>query len=213
MVMVKDCLAYLRESFKGFYHTGSVFPTSRWAAAAMTKPLHQPRKAQRILEAGPGTGCITVKILKEMTPEDTLTICEINSAFMKLLKERLSTDPNFIRHKDRITFFEGPIQDLPEGGLFDVIVCALPFLNFDLKTVKEIFAKFRRMSTKDTVMTYYEYIGLRDLGKHIPIKDRQARLNQLDSFFSGMHEEHRLGREKVWLNILPINIYTMSVAA
>ena len=210
---VKDCVVYIQEAFSEFYHTGSVFPTSRWAAMAMTRPLRGEHAPMHILEAGPGTGVVTERILKTMSDRDSLVICEINPKFMQVLKEKLSTNPDFIRHKSRVSFFEGPVQNLPERKLFDMIVCSLPFLNFELSIVEDIFAKFTRMSTPATVMTYYEYIGLRDIGMQLSLPERRKRLQKLNEFFDSLHEKRRLAQEKVWLNILPINIYTMRVAA
>ncbi|MBN8548530.1 MAG: methyltransferase domain-containing protein [Deltaproteobacteria bacterium] len=210
--MIKDHVVYFTEFLKEFQNTGTCFPSSKWAARALTNPMRATRTPQRILELGPGTGVVTVRILKDMIPGDRLTICEINPRFMAALKENLKSNPDYQLHKANISFFEGPAQEIPEDGPYDLIVCALPFLNFDLTTVEEIFSKLQRVSTAHTKMTYYEYIGLRSIGKMVAPAERKQNLKKLDVFFSGMYKRHNMQRERVWLNFLPINIYTLHMA-
>lgn len=210
--MIKDHVVYFTEFLKEFQNTGTCFPSSKFAARALTNPLRATRAPQRILELGPGTGVVTVKILEDMIPGDRLTICEINPRFMQQLKKNLETNPDFQCHKNNISFFEGPAQEIPEDGCYDLIVCALPFLNFDLATVEEIFSKLERISTSHTKMTYYEYIGLRSIGKVIAPEERKENLRKLDKFFAGIYKRHNMQRERVWLNLLPINIYTLHLS-
>lgn len=211
--MLKDNIVFFRECLKEFEKTGTAFPTSKWAASALTDPLRGKRGPKRILEIGPGTGPVTVKILEDMAPEDRLMICEINPRFMQALKENLADNPNFIAHRDRIEFFEGPVQELPEHQHYDVIVCALPFLNFELQTVEEIFTKLKRVGAPGTVMTYYQYIGMRSLSRAVSSPRTRQRMRELDSFFDSMYAKHLTGKKRVWLNLLPINIYTLDLAA
>lgn len=210
---LKNRLLFVTEFFREFDCTGSVCPTSSKAATALTKPLREQRCAKNVLEVGPGTGSVTVKILRDMRPGDNLTICEINPRFMRELKKRLADNPDFLQHRDQITFFQGPIQELSENQHFDVIVCALPFLNFERAMVAEIFSKLMRLSSKDTVMTYYEYIGLRSLGKVVSFPTQKRRFKELDEFFDDVYSHHLRGRKRVWWNFLPINIYTLDLRA
>jgi phospholipid N-methyltransferase len=86
--MFKENLVFLREFLLEFKTTGACFPTSRWAAQALITPLRAPERAPKnILELGPGTGSVTMPLLREMRPGDHLTICEINPRFMKSLKD------------------------------------------------------------------------------------------------------------------------------
>lgn len=212
--MLKDHLVFWREFLLEFQSTGTFCPTSKWAVRALTNPLRESHNPVNILELGPGTGSVTVKILRDMKDGDRLTICEINPRFMKALKEKLNGNEDYQRRRDQVKFFEGAIQDFPETGeTFDLIVCALPFLNFTLDTVKEIFAKLERMSTADTVMTYYEYIGLRSVGRVVSSSKHKRRIEELDSFFRSVYARHPTKRHKVWLNVLPVYIYTVRMAA
>lgn len=206
---IKENAAFLREFVLKFQHTGTLCPTSKWAAQALTNPLRSRQSSAQILELGSGTGSVTVEILRDMQNQDELTLCEINPLFMNLLREKLSQSALFHSHRDRVNFFEGPVQELPENKKYDLIVCALPFLNFELNTVKQIFEKLRRMSHEETVMTYYEYIGIRSVSRVISPPARKRRMKELDYFFRSMVKQNGLQRERVWLNFLPINIYTL----
>lgn len=211
--MIKDNIVFLREFFSEFQHTGTFCPTSRWAADVLVRPLRCHRGTKRIVELGAGTGAVTVRILEHMIDGDEVTICEINPRFMEALKARLERNRHYQARKHQVKFFEGPAQELPEQDKVDVIICALPFLNFELSTVAEIFGKLQRMSLPTTVMTYYEYIGLRPLGKLFSLPERKRRIKELDSFFRGLYSHCLLNRTPVWLNILPINIYALRMAA
>lgn len=211
--MIKENIVFLKEFIAEFQNTGACLPTSRWAAEALISPITAKRLPQRILEVGPGTGSVTIEILPKMMDGDELTICEINPRFMEILKKRLSKNPYYIRHRERIRFYQCPMQELPEDVTYDIIVSAMPFLNFSLSMVQEMFDKFKKLSSEKTVMTYYEYIGLRSIGKSVGPKIQKRRFKELDRFFRHVYEEHEMRRKRVWLNVLPINIYTIRLAA
>ncbi|MFN5063072.1 MAG: methyltransferase domain-containing protein [Pseudomonadota bacterium] len=212
--MLKENLLFLREFLLEFKTTGACFPTSKWAAHALITPLREPNRApKRILELGPGTGSVTIPLIREMQPGDHLTICEINPRFMKALKETLERDESFQVKRDQVEFFEGAAQDIPVGAPFDVIVCALPFVNFDLGTVKDIFAKLRLISTPNTLMTYYEYIGARRINQTIGAQSRKDRMREVNGFLKESGEVRNIDKRQVWLNLFPIHIYTVRPAA
>jgi phospholipid N-methyltransferase len=211
--MFKENLVFLREFLLEFKTTGACFPTSRWAAQVLITPLRASNRGPKnILELGPGTGSVTLPLLKELRPGDHLTICEINPRFMKMLKDTLEADGEFQRVKNQVSFFLGAAQDLPNERIYDIIVCALPFVNFDLETVQAIFSKLRDVSTQDTLMTYYEYIGVRRFNETIGAPERRDRIAQVHDYLKQSGYISYLKRERVWLNLFPINIYTVRPA-
>lgn len=204
---MKNNIAIVKEFFREFETTGTICPTSKKAASVLALPVRERGEATNILEIGAGTGPVTREILKAMSKSDTLTVCEINPRLVALLKKSLEKNTDYALHKDRIEFFEGPIQDLPQPGPFDVIVCSLPFLNFDIEVLESIFDKLRSLSSKHTIMTYYEYIGLKKLSASpLASPARRARINEHESFFSSEKGPVTVGVEPVWFHLLPINI-------
>jgi phospholipid N-methyltransferase len=125
------------------------------------------------------------------------------------LRKKLEQNEDYQLLKDNVQFFEGLVQELPEDVEYDIIISALPFLNFEVSTVEDIFSKLSRLSKRDTTLAYYEYIGLRNLGKLLPIPQRRERINALDKFFREQSFARPAGKEQVWYNILPINVYRM----
>jgi phosphatidylethanolamine/phosphatidyl-N-methylethanolamine N-methyltransferase len=208
--MLKRNLTMLLGCFEEFKNTGSAFNSSKWAARALTNPMSERSGPVNIIEIGAGTGPVTVEIIKRMIPGDHLTIVEINPKFMAVLKEHITALPEYAAHCERITFFEGPIQDVPETKKYDLLVCALPFLNFDRPLVEEIFVKFNRLSNPDAIMTHYEYIGMRRIGKVVS-KARAKRAEELENFFSEIGHTRLITKKNVWLNLTPIHIYTLNL--
>ncbi|WKZ57484.1 MAG: methyltransferase domain-containing protein [Bdellovibrionota bacterium] len=195
--MIRENLLFFKEFLQEFENTGTCFPTSRQAARALAQPVLESCAPKKILELGPGTGSVTVEILRAMREGDELAICEINPRFMEALKERLHDNPDYIRHRARIRFFQCAAQELPENQHYDVIVCALPFLNFTPEVVAEIFQKIERLSHPDSVMTYYEYIGLRKLGMTVAAPPRKQRIKEINNFYRNLASRWRISRRKL----------------
>lgn len=210
--MLKDNALFVQEFFRSFQSTGSLCPTTRWAAKALVAPLlEKPRNTpSKILELGPGTGSVTRYILRQMGFGDSLAICEINERFMEALRDNLEEDPYFDTHRSRVSFHCCPMQQLPENQKFDLIVCAIPFLNLSLPLVKELFLKIAALSHKDTIITNYEYKGLRSIGKQFLATPRRIRMRELDDFFKSIQIAHLESKRNVWLNILPIIVYRLN---
>ena len=212
--MLKDNLVFLREFITEFQSTGTFFPSSKWAADQLAWPVRDDHdQPLHILEVGPGSGPVTVRILKHMKEHDTLTICEINPRFMKALKQKLSKNEDYLRNQERIFFFEGAIQDYHVEKKFDLIVCAIPFLNFEAPMVDEIFQKLKQLSSPQALMTYFEYIGIRPMSLIVSPPERKKRMRELDVFFKRVFDKHQIDKKRVWLNVLPIDIYTLNLAA
>jgi phosphatidylethanolamine/phosphatidyl-N-methylethanolamine N-methyltransferase len=210
--LIREQIVYTREFLQSYTYTGTMWSSSRWAAEAMTAPMRENSGVggpRNILEVGPGTGVITFKILQYMKPDDQLVICEINPRFMEELKRNLAANEFYTTHKDRVSFFCGPVQDLSEDKKFDIIVSAVPFLNFTIETTRAIFSKFHKLSLSHTELTYYEYIGMRRLSKFFKKSARRTRVLELESFLAECLPAPEVSRSRVWCNLLPINVYRL----
>ena len=208
----KDQLKFMREGLREFHLTGSLCPTSSKAAKAMLAPLKVNMTPNcRILEVGPGTGSITKEIIPMLEPGMHLTICEINPHFMDYLKKELETLPEFQSRRAQIHFFLGPIQDLDATAPFDCIVCALPFLNFPREILSEIFDKFSDLSHNKTLMSFYQYIGLRKLREVFCSVARKEVSIETNRYIERQLSSRLISKTAVWLNILPISIYTLNM--
>lgn len=202
---MKNNLAYLKAFLKEFHNTGTFFPSSSWLSDSLTEQINKSTEPVNILEVGSGSGAVTKEILSKMKSNDTLTICELNESFIKLLNKTLSKDKNYIEHKKNITIFHGSILDLIEENKFNYIVCSLPFINFDIKLTKLIFKKLHDLSKKDTVFSFFTYIGALTFSKILFSKKRK-NLSQLQEFFKKQSHFKEIKKNHVFLNIPPATI-------
>jgi phospholipid N-methyltransferase len=129
---------------------------------------------------------------------------------MTTLKEAVTKVPEYQNCSERIEFFEGPIQDLTEKYQFDIIICALPFLNFGKELTESILAKINRLAAKNSVMTHFEYIALGHLGSAFS-KKRKEQFQELRTIFNVSKSTSNISRKKVWRNLFPIYVYTTAL--
>ncbi len=113
---------FFKESIRSFRPTASIFPSSRYLADALLRPIDF-RKARIIVELGPGTGAVTGEILKRLRPDGRLLAIDINPVFTNHLRTACD-DP-------RLTPVDGSATDLlsllalHEAGSIDAVVSSL----------------------------------------------------------------------------------------
>ena len=76
---------FFQESMRSMGQTASMFPSSRYLANALTRPIDF-RRARTVVELGPGTGAVTNEILKRMRPDAQLFAVDINQTFIDHLR-------------------------------------------------------------------------------------------------------------------------------
>ena len=102
--MLRDSVLFFREFCSRFETTGSIIPSSRNLARAITLPLSGRGLAPlRVLECGPGTGVFTNEIIGHLKPRDQFDIVELNGSFVRLLQRRLATDGGWQAARDFTT--------------------------------------------------------------------------------------------------------------
>ncbi len=212
--MAKEILNFYKELGRSFQQIGMVLPSSPALAKAMVAPIPNANRPLRILEAGPGTGPFTREILRLMGPDDSFVICEINPRFIATLKKTLANNPDYIRNKDRVEFFEGPVQNI--GALngrakFDVIVSSLPFFNFTPELVTEILAQFQSMLVENGSLTFCEYLGTRQIGVLFSNREHRERVKGVEDVIRNwcktVQGSGKLKRRVAMLNVPPTMTY------
>ncbi len=133
--MLTDKLRFLWGFVRHPREVGSITPSSRFLARAVTS--HVPSGARAVAELGPGTGPITRVLLERLEPAATVLALEIDAGFCADLR-RLLPDA-------RLKVLEAPAQRLPqlasEAGFptgLDAVVSGLPFANFPPPLRREI---------------------------------------------------------------------------
>jgi phospholipid N-methyltransferase len=208
--MVADYLVFVRELPKSFAQIGAMLPSSTAFAKLMVAPIRKADHPLTILEVGPGTGPFTRQIIELMGPEDRFIICEINPRFVRRLKKTLRRNRHYQRHKDRITFFQGPVQLLPHSDLparFDVIVSSLPFVNFAPEVVDEILGLFKQMTRDGGSLTFCQYVGvckIRELFSDRPTRTRVKGVEEVvRKWCDQVSEKGAVHRRVTFLNVPP----------
>jgi phospholipid N-methyltransferase len=154
---------FAREFVRRHHTTGSILPSSRFLANALTRPLREDDGGtpRRILEVGPGTGPVTRRIVEAMRPGDRLDLVEINEHFVELLRRRFDTEPAFRSVADRAQIHCLPIEELPADEPYDVLISGLPLNNFDVATVEGILNRFGELARAGGRLSFFEYVAIR----------------------------------------------------
>jgi phospholipid N-methyltransferase len=199
----RDCREFFQQFRQQYTTTGSVLPSSRALARALTKPLRQAKGPRRVLEVGPGTGAVTREIVRCLRPEDTFDIVEINDRFVAVLERRFAEEPEFQRCRAQARVIHAPLQDVPGAGEYDFMVSGLPLNNFGLGLVDDIFRSYERLLKPDGTLSYFEYVWIRALKTPFVAAGEKARLTALSRILEEKVRRHQVGEDVVLMNVPP----------
>ncbi len=196
-------LAFVGQFFSNFKTTGAILPSGGVLAKAMTRPARRADGPRRILEVGPGTGSFTKHLLETLNPGDEFHIVEINDAFARHLEKHIlksfrqnNPDINVILHCQ-------PIEEAGLEGVFDFIICGLPFNNFPASLVRQIFRKMISLLDEGGKLTYFEYAGVRFLKAPIVGTKGRKKLRSHRAIVKVLNRRYRGQRDFVLANVPP----------
>jgi phosphatidylethanolamine/phosphatidyl-N-methylethanolamine N-methyltransferase len=198
-----ECKNFLRICHSHFYTTGAVLPSSPFLANALVSALARPRGPARILEVGPGTGPVTQAIARHMQPCDTLDAVEINEHFVRLLEERIRTDAVFAAKRDQIRVIHGPLEDVAGEAVYDFIVSGLPFNNFPVEVVRNIFAGYRRLLKPTGTLSFFEYTMIRELKTPFVGRHERRRLDGVTQVVMEYIHKYQIDCQRIFINVPP----------
>ncbi len=218
---------FFREYLRNFHYTGAVLPSGRFLAAALTRfvqgngdrsnlperpegccaqiepvPFSQPQP-RKILEVGPGTGAVTRRIVGGMGADDQLDLVELNGTFVRQLERRFQTEPAFRAVADRARIHHCPIEELPGGESYDVIVSGLPLNNFSAADVERILAVLTDRLAPEGMLSFFEYIAVRPARALLSGRAERTRLRTIGRTMRSVLKHHEIRRDAVWLNVPP----------
>lgn len=206
-----DHLAFFREFRNRFETTGSILPSSRFLARAMTAPLRQhPRTGQagepsplRILEIGPGSGAVTSEILPLLKPGDRFDLVEINENFVELLRRRFEGDPSWKSVAGQSAIHNCPLQDFRADAPYDVIISGLPFNNFPAELVESLVTTAWSLLAPGGTWTFFEYMFVRPVRCVVSRRTDRERLTAIETFLQSRFQQARFRRDWVFANVPP----------
>jgi phospholipid N-methyltransferase len=200
---LEECRAFYQQFRRQYYTTGSILPSSRSLARALASEVRRRPGPARVLEVGPGTGSVTAEILRPLGPGDWLDIVEINADFLAVLRRRFEEEPLFRSHWHQVQLIHSPLQEVEGEGIYDYMISGLPLNNFPLSLVQEIFASYERLLRPGGVLSYFEYMLVRQIkALFVGTKERE-RLRELGAFLEGKIRAHQFREDHVYFNITP----------
>jgi phosphatidylethanolamine/phosphatidyl-N-methylethanolamine N-methyltransferase len=188
---------FFQESMRSLGPTASLFPSSRYLANALIRPIDF-RRARTVVELGPGTGAVTNAILKRLRPDAKLIAVDINRTFIHHLQTAC--------HDPRLIPVCGDAADLQaqlaqhEAGPVDAIVSSLGLTAMDNRTRRSIMREIGICLIPGGTMTQYQYLGNLDIPKFRIRGFNEARF--LRRFFSDVTVGH-----VIW-NVPPAMVFT-----
>jgi len=194
---------------KDFFHTGSLMPSSRYLGRELAANLKGDRPPARILEIGGGTGPVTAQILPNLRDGDQFDVVEINGDFVKLLCERfrvLKSSP-LEGQPERFRILHAPVQQLPGHGVYQHIISGLPFNNFPIKLVREIWNSIHRLAAPGATFAFFEYVAIREIKRPFVRGKERQRLTLIDRHFAREIKKHQMHARKVMLNVPPAVVH------
>ncbi len=209
---LNDHRVFWQEFRQNFATTGSIMPSGRRLAMALTRYL-DPSVPQRILEVGPGTGAVTQQIVQRLGDKDELILVETNESFVKQLEERFVSDPAFQRVADRCKILHMRIEQLPPSDRFDVVVSGLPLNNFEPALVRKILDGLRLHLAKGGTISFFQYLALRSVKTLFSGRLQRQRLRAIGQALQEVMVEGEVARDVVWSNFPPAAVHHLQFTA
>ena len=203
MTQLSDYRAFLTQFLRNYETTGAVIPSGRALASALCRHVGEGGAAQRILEAGPGTGAVTSRIIERMRHDDELWMVELNPAFAARLRTTFAQKPEFRAVANRCHIVEGSVQGLGNEGEFDLVVSGLPLNNFSPADVRAILAAYAKLLKPGGVLSFFEYIFIRPAKMIVSTGAERDRLKGVGQAIASVLDEREFAREWVWPNVPP----------
>ena len=161
----------------------------------------------RVLEVGPGTGALTWEIVRYIRPQDRLDVVELNQQFVESLNDRFRRDWHFRRVADRTQILHRPIQDHAADQPYDYVISGLPFNSFPTELVREIFQNFERLIAPGGVLSFFEYVWVRDVKRLFVAQRERRRLARVGSLIGRYLDRYEYRRDTVLINLPPAFVH------
>lgn len=201
---IRDTTLFFREFCGRFETTGSIVPSSRYLAKAITRQLAQRGPAPiRVLECGAGTGAFTNQIVGHLRQHDTFDVVEMNGSFVRALEHRFATDARWQAVRDITTIYQAPLQEFAPQSQYDFIISGLPHINFPERLVEEILGCYTRLLKPGGVLSYFEYMYIRPIRKAVTLGGERKRVREVDCLMKSHLKRHRVSRDSILLNVPP----------
>ncbi len=199
-------LRFTRSAIRNRYEIGAFCPSGPRLARHMTKwmQLESSDVSRRVLEVGAGTGPFTREILKNLRPGDRLDVVELQPNFCQFLEEQIvspfrQTNPGITVEIHNCSILEAELH-----GPYDDIICGLPFNNFPVNNVDELFDCMLNQLKPSGHMVYFAYMGMAKLKLPLLFVPRMRRsINARKKLMAEIHQRCHATKSMVLRNVPP----------
>jgi len=181
---------FLKEYVKDPRMTGTICPSSKYLAEAMTK-INNLQSANVVVELGPGSGAITKKIIAKISKDCTFFALELNPNLAQELKEKY---PNLQVYPDSATNIQKYLQKHKVKNC-DTVVSSLPWSLLNQETQEKILTEIDASLSPRGKLITYSYLT--------------AKIMSQQKNFLKLLKQHfpNIQKRIVWKNIPPAMVY------
>ena len=209
--VLRDYRTFFRELRDSYDTIGALVPSGRFLARSIASELRWRNGPMRVLEVGPGTGSLTSEIVRYIRPQDQFDIVEMNAGFVSALQERFRRDWHFRRVADRTRILHMPVQQLEPEAPYDFLISGLPLNSFPSELVQAILQSFNRLIKPGGVLSFFEYLWLRDLRRLFGHRRMRRRLARVGSVIERYVDQFEFRRDTVLINFPPALVHHLQL--
>ncbi|UGT90247.1 hypothetical protein LTS72_18040 [Mycobacterium ostraviense] len=155
----------------------------------------------------------TEQIVDHLRPGDTLDVVEINGCFVRVLQKRFATEPRWQAISDFVNIYELPFQNFVAPAPYDFIVSSLPHSNFLPAVVAEILHSYTRLLRPGGVLSYFEYLYLRQIRSSLARGSRRDRIRSVEQLMLSHMSKHQVTHESILMNVPPARVHHLTAPA
>jgi phospholipid N-methyltransferase len=205
--VIADYRTFLREARGSFGTVGAVAPSGRFLARAIASELRGRDGPARVLEVGPGTGALTWEIVRYIRPHDRFDVVELNAGFVQALRQRFQHDWHFRRIAHRTRILHMPVQELDDEHSYDYVISGLPLNSFRCELVQAIFQSFKRVIKPGGVLSFFEYLWIRDMKRVFVTRSQRRQIVRVGSLIERYLNRYEFRRDTVVVNFPPALVH------
>ncbi|MBI69077.1 MAG: hypothetical protein CMJ38_03510 [Phycisphaerae bacterium] len=198
-------IRFVSQAIKNYHATGAIAPSSRFLAGEMVASIQQGEH-KRILEVGCGTGAFTKAILNTLQSGDEFHIVEMNETFCEDIETNMLA--SFRENNPDITLklHNELLQEAELEGEFDAIICGLPFNNFPVELVEELFQTMLALLKEGSELAYFEYLGMRTIKAIFGTPTLRKATEERTADINARMREFQGSENSVWCNLPPCRV-------
>lgn len=198
-------IRFVSQAIKNYHATGAIAPSSRFLAGEMVASI-QHGEQKRILEVGCGTGSFTKAILKTLQSGDEFHIVEMNETFCEDIETNMLASFRENNPDITIKLHNELLQEAELEGEFDAIICGLPFNNFPVELVEELFQTMLALLKEGSELVYFEYLGMRTIKAVFGTPKLRKATEERTADINARMREFQGGENPVWCNLPPCRV-------